>query len=223
VRPLIVDALSELDAEVRLYGPEGAPSADSMPVATERPKMTPGRAVMLLLMDQYRDIEEYRLSALEVQKLAYFMQEGGEPLRLGFVKAQFGPYAENLNHVLRVMDGHFIRGYGDRSRQPMMRVLPDAVDEAREVLNDSPETRDRLTRVASLLEDWDTPYGLELLSTVHWALTRAEPPVRDLDELTEYVSSWTPRKADLFKRSQIERAARHLEASGFVQLRVQLA
>lgn len=218
VRPLIVHALGELNVEVLLFAPEGAPSAESMPVATERPKMTLGRAVMLLLMDQYRDIDEYRLSALEAQKLAYFMQEGGEPLRLDFTKARFGPYAENLNHVLRVMDGHFIRGYGDRSRQPMMRLLPGVADEARHALKNNTETRERLARVASLLEDWDTPYGLELLSTVHWALTHVEPPVRDLDALVEYVSNWTPRKADLFKASQIERAARHLETFGFARL-----
>ncbi|MGH9566139.1 MAG: type II toxin-antitoxin system antitoxin DNA ADP-ribosyl glycohydrolase DarG, partial [Candidatus Angelobacter sp.] len=91
VRPLIVGALGEQDVDVLLFAPEGAPLADSMPVATERPKMTLGRAVMLLLMDQYRDIDEYRLTALEAQKLAYFMQEGGESLRLNFTKAQFGP------------------------------------------------------------------------------------------------------------------------------------
>lgn len=218
VRPLIVDALDGLDTEVFLFAPEGAPSAESMPVATDRPKMTLGRAVMLLLMNQYRDVEEYRLSALEVQKLAYFMQEGGEGLRLNFTKAQYGPYAENLNHVLRVMDGHFIRGYGDRSRQPMMRVLPGVADEARGLLDENPATLDRLSRVASLLEDWDTPYGLELLATVHWALTHSEPPVSELDDVVDYVSEWTPRKADLFKPAQIERAMRHLADFGFAEL-----
>lgn len=216
VRLMIESVLGQLDIDVVLFAPEGAPSADSMPVATARPSMTPGRAVMLLLMDQYRDLEEYRLSALEVQKLAYFMQECGERMRLNYVKATYGPYAENLNHVLRIMDGHFIRGYGDRSQQPMMRVLPGVADEAREALSGNDETRARLATVAELIEDWDTPYGLELLSTVHWALTRSEPQVQTLPALNEFVSSWTSRKADLFQPAQIERAARHLANHGLV-------
>lgn len=218
VRPLIAAALEPLDVDVVVFAPEGAPAADSMPVATQRPNMTPARAVMLLLMDQYRDLEEYRLSALEVQKLAYFMQECGERMRLSFEKAQFGPYAENLNHVLRIMDGHFIRGYGDRSQQPMMRVLPGVVEEAREALIGDAETRARLDQVAALIEDWDTPYGLELLSTVHWALTHTDPAVGTLAALNEFVSRWTRRKADLFQPAQIERAARHLADHNFVSL-----
>ncbi len=31
----------------------------------------------------------------------YFLQEAGEPLRLRFTKGLYGPYAENLRHVLR--------------------------------------------------------------------------------------------------------------------------
>lgn len=218
VKPLIVDALGELDVDVLLFGPDGAPEAESMPVATKRPSMTPGRAVMLLLMDQYKDEEEFRLSALEAQKLAYFMQEGGEPLKLTFAKAQYGPYAENLNHVLRVMDGHFIRGYGDRSRQPMMRVLPGAAKEAKDLLSRNPETLERLSRVGALIEDWDTPFGLELLATVHWALKQETGPSESFNALAEYVSQWTARKADLFKPSQVERAAQHLASFGFAQL-----
>lgn len=56
------------------------------------------------------------LSMLEVQKLAYFLQESGEPIRLRFVKHNYGPYANNLNHFLQHIDGHFIKGYGDRSK-----------------------------------------------------------------------------------------------------------
>jgi hypothetical protein len=32
-------------------------------------------------------------------------------LRLNYTKHLYGPYADNLNHVLQSMEGHFIRGY----------------------------------------------------------------------------------------------------------------
>ena len=39
------------------------------------------------------------VTLLEVHKLMYFMQEAGQPLRLRYAKAPYGPYAENLRHV----------------------------------------------------------------------------------------------------------------------------
>jgi hypothetical protein len=46
-----------------------------------------------------------------VHKLLYFMQEAGEPLKLRFQKGSYGPYAENLRHVLRAIEGHLVSGY----------------------------------------------------------------------------------------------------------------
>ena len=62
------------------------------------------------------------MTLLEVHKLLYFMQETGEPLRLRYVKASHGPYAENLRHVLRALDGHYLEGGGsggDRTDEPL--------------------------------------------------------------------------------------------------------
>ena len=53
------------------------------------------------------------VTLLEVHKLMYFMQEAGEPLRLRFKKAPYGPYAENLRHVLHAIEGHLVAGYAD--------------------------------------------------------------------------------------------------------------
>jgi hypothetical protein len=39
------------------------------------------------------------------------MQEAGEPLRLKYQKAHYGPYARR--HVLNALEGHFISGYAD--------------------------------------------------------------------------------------------------------------
>ena len=73
---------------------------------------------------------------LEVQKLSYFLQEAGEPLQLRFAKYHYGPYAENLNHVLQRLEGHFIRGYGDRSREARIHIFADADAQADAFLNE---------------------------------------------------------------------------------------
>lgn len=43
----------------------------------------------------------YRLTLLQIQKLAYFLQLAGEPLKLEFHENKYGPYTEALHHVLQ--------------------------------------------------------------------------------------------------------------------------
>jgi O-acetyl-ADP-ribose deacetylase (regulator of RNase III) len=74
VQPLITQAFSEVpDVDVQLFYPEGAPKSDEMKIATKRPNMTSGRAVILEVLSRYV-LPEYRLTLLEIQKLAYFLQ-----------------------------------------------------------------------------------------------------------------------------------------------------
>jgi hypothetical protein len=56
-------------------------------------------------------------SLLEIQKLMYFLQEAGQPVRLNYAKDRYGPYADNLNYVLQALEGHYLRGYGDRTQR----------------------------------------------------------------------------------------------------------
>jgi len=79
---------------------------------------------------QYLQLD-YRLTLLEIQKLAYFLQEAGEPLRLRYKAGIYGPYASNLNKVLEVLEGHMIRGYGDTQKPDVeIELLPGALEEA---------------------------------------------------------------------------------------------
>jgi O-acetyl-ADP-ribose deacetylase (regulator of RNase III) len=219
VRPLIAQAFSELpDVKVQLFYPEGAPKAVEMKIATKRPNMTMGRAVILEVLSRYV-LPEYRLTLLEIQKLAYFMQEAGEPLRLKFEKQQYGPYAENLHHVLQTIEGHFVRGYGDRSRDVSLELYPDAVKEAENFLASEADTQQRLARVASLIEGYETPYGLELLSTVHWVVMRdsvaqgRERPVN----VPSAVHSWNEHKRRTFAPQRIVKAWHRLKSEGWFQ------
>jgi len=217
VRKAIVAALEPLDVEVLLYPPEGAPPADEMTVRSKKPRMSLSRAALLMLMKHYRESDWFRLSGLEVQKLLYFMQESGELLRLEYQQAKYGPYAETVHHILQGMEGHYTRGYGDRSKEPQIWVLDGAYDAAAEFLRAHPQTSGRLRKTAELIDGWETPYGLELLATVHWALTKVNPPLRSRADVCSFVANWTPRKAKLFKPAQVNRAIDHLVSYGFAQ------
>jgi O-acetyl-ADP-ribose deacetylase (regulator of RNase III) len=228
VRPLIEDALGSLPVRAVVYAPVGAPAAHEMPVATKRPKMTFGRAALLALVGPYAraamieraDLTRPGASLLEIQKLMYLLQEAGQPLRLNYAKGRYGPYAENLNKVLEAMEGHFIRGYGDRSSTVMdlepIEVLPEAESEALDWLKNRPAVYRDVARVAKLTSGWESAYGMELLATVLYA-ARTDPEVmNDSSRATSYVHSWNARKQATFPDSHIRLAWEHLAAHSWL-------
>lgn len=144
VRPRIETAMQALpDVRVRIYEPKGAPAADKMQHSREVPRMTAGRAALVELMNRYvQGLLDPAISLLEVHKLMYFMQEAGEPLRLSYVKAPYGPYAENLRHVLQKIEGHMVAGYADGGDDPTkpLTVVPGAIEEAGAFLGEHVDT-----------------------------------------------------------------------------------
>jgi len=158
VRSMIEKAFAELpEVRVILFEPAGAPEVKAMPVRTQRTRMTVARALLIRLMRQYAELA-YRLTLLEIQKLAYFLQEAGEPLRLNYQAHVYGPYAHNLNKVLEILEGHLIRGYGDTQKPDVeIELLPGAVKKANAFLEMHKESLSRLAQVAELIEGFETP------------------------------------------------------------------
>lgn len=214
VRPRIIQALSGIPGlEVYLYEPVGAPSADRMVRGSTAPGMTIGRAVLIELMARYLSaVLDPAISLLEIHKLLYFMQESGEPLRLNYTKALYGPYATNLRHVLTAIEGHYLSGYGDAEDSPTktIEILPGATEQAARYLASAAETLARFDRVSNLIHGFETPYGLELLATVHWVSTRESATT--LDAVVAHTYAWNDRKR-AFTRDQIDVAHNALASS----------
>ena len=196
VRPRILRSFETLpDVQVQLFEPEGAPPPIEMVKVRTTPKMTPGRAVLLELMSRYLvAVLDPFITLLEIHKLMYFMQEAGENLRLDYEKAPYGPYAKNLRHVLSVVEGHFITGYGDAEDNPdrAIEVLLEAAGAASAFIESHPETQSRFERVAKLIHGFETPFGMELLATVHWVCTREGATTGD--EAITRTYAWNERK-----------------------------
>ncbi len=204
VRPLIDAALGALPGvEVIVYEPSEAPAAIPAHDRTAAPAMTQGRAALVGLMHRcLGGLLDTTISLLEVHKLMYFMQEAGEPLRLKIAKAAFGPYAENLRHVLHEIEGTYVAGYGDGGDAPdkALELVPGAVEEAHAFLDRHPETKERFERVAALVAGFESPFGLELLATVHWVAQREA--ARTAADIIAKTYAWNDRK-QRFSKGQI--------------------
>ena len=221
VRKAIEEALGDLeDVKILLYEPAGAPLAKDMSNRTKRPNMTIGRAAILGLMSRYHETGfDYRLSLLEIQKLAYFMQEAGQPLKLNYAKNYYGPYADNLRQVLSHIEGHFTTGYGDGKNAPSTPVsfVPEAAQEAENFLANHPETLERFNRVTELIQGFETPYGMELLSTVHWVCTHQNEAAKNAPDIAvREVQAWSQRKKRMMPPKHITVAWNRLKGHGWI-------
>ena len=205
------------DLDVVVFEPGDAPEPQRMARNLEAPRMTPGRAALIGLMDQYlRGLLDPFVTLLEVHKLMYFMQVTGQPLKLRFAKALYGPYAENLRHVLNEIEGHFISGYADGGDKPdkLLELVPGAIEDAAKVLRRSPRVRERFEKVTDLVDGFESAFGLELLSTVHWVLEHDAPASRD--DLIALTYAWNERKKK-FSHRQIGLAADVLTEKGWTE------
>ncbi|MGE0643661.1 MAG: macro domain-containing protein [Nitrospira sp.] len=219
VRPRIERALSALpDVRVLLFVPTGAPSSMEEKVVGKVPHMTSGRAALVSLMQRYlRGLMDPFISLLEVHKLMYFMQVAGEPLNLRYVKAPYGPYAENLRHLLLAVEGHYTAGYTDGIDDPekQLELVPGAVVEADQFLAGHQNTQHRFDRVADLVKGFETPFGLELLSTVHWV--SSQEGAKTLETATASTFEWNERKRR-FSPQQIALAWQVLQDKGWLSV-----
>ena len=205
VKKRIQSAFGELhNIKVIVFEPGGAPAADQMQRSSVIPKMTPGRASLIGLIDQYlRGLMDPVITLLEIQKLMYFMQESGEPLRLRYIKGPYGPYAENLKHVLDLVEGYFLSGYADGGEAPnkVIKMIPGAIEDSNKFLVNQPQTLTHLQRVADLVDGFETPFGMELLATVHWVV--AKESAKSVEEAISIIYQWSERKKQ-FSARQIE-------------------
>ena len=218
VRAKIEKVFEDLtNVQVLLFEPKGAPPAEKMVYYKKTPALTVGRAALLVLMRRYlAAVMDPFVTLLEIHKLMYFMQEAGEELKLQHAKGPYGPYASNLRHVLSLMEGHFITGYGDAEDNPerQINLLPEVLPQAERFLEKHPTTRKHFQRVVDLISGFETPFGMELLSTVHWVANREDAIT--VDQAISKTYGWSTRKR-MFQEKHIRLAWDILERKGWLQ------
>ena len=218
VRVRLETALKEFeDVKIIIFEPGGGTPDERSNRSSDVPEMTSGRAALVGLMDCYlRGLLDPFVTLLEAHKLMYFMQIVGEPLSLRFTKGHYGPYADNLRHVLHAIEGHLVSGYVDGGDVPgkELKLVPGGIEEARTFLEQHADTRARFARVTDLVEGFESPFGLELFSTVHWVAREQNP--QTLDDLVTHTYAWNERKRQ-FSRRQIKLAFEVLSEKGWFE------
>lgn len=181
VKPEIERALGDLpNIEITVFEPTKQYQNVAKREGVE--KLTPARALIAELVRRYW-VLGMECSLLEIQKLAWFLERSIErlapdanPLNLRFEANKFGPFAPNLNHLLNSLDGSYLRSdkriadsdpfdviwFDDQRKQFVQAYLQ----------SEAKTYAPALEETAALIDGFESPFGMELLATVDWLLTK---------------------------------------------------
>jgi O-acetyl-ADP-ribose deacetylase (regulator of RNase III)/uncharacterized protein YwgA len=165
-------------------------------------EMTFERAV---LIKAFGDLSGYfggNLTRIVMQKIVYFLQAMGVDYKITFAKNEFGPYSDELRRAFVAMETlNMIHGFSSDSRNTT--VLPEAYKMADDFLQG--EDRDRAAEVISrsslLIEGYESPYGMELLASVHFLADQEN--ISDVCEIQHALSGWSAQKGEKFTSEMV--------------------
>ena len=213
VKKIILKYMDEFKngMEITIIEPSGQFEVKPQTIKTNS-HLTPARAMLLYVMDKYR-VMGYEINLLVVQKIAYFLQRLGEPLKLRFEKGFYGPFAYNLTPVLKALRNNYIfcKSLDDTKPATTLKLNPSKIREVEDYFekNLTDEQKERVKKVLSLIRDFETPFGLELLGTIDYIFLQKKY-IPDSNETISEIKNWTDRKKKLFKAYHIDVAKERL-------------
>lgn len=176
--------------------------------------LTVARATMMVVFAELEKFFGGHLTRLTAQKLAYFLQVMGQDFGLRFEKEQFGPYSEQLHNAFKAMEAkRYIAGYSDEDRKVVVTHATFAA--SNELLKvEGVDTSHLVTKLSLLVDGYESPYGMELLSSVHF-LSVAEQ-ITTQPEMSEALEVWNDHKRASFSRPAVTAALDRLKDDGYL-------
>ena len=213
VKSMIEESLSDLPVDIQVYTPnEEIKQLLQQQSEKKEVKLTNARAMLLYLMFHYEANGE-QSSLFVANKMAYFLQRSGEPLRLKFEAHHYGPYAVQVNHVLFALNGQYLKGLEQNESKPFepIHLNYDLLDEVKRYIDKelSFEQHNRLKNVIKLLRGFESTFSVELLSTIDFIMHTEN--VHEVDQVEKSITNWSDRKKNSFQRNHIEIALTHLK------------
>jgi O-acetyl-ADP-ribose deacetylase (regulator of RNase III) len=213
VKQLIEQYLADSSAEIIVYEPN--PQIKQQLQESNSPKevkLTPARAMLMYALFQY-ELRGETPSLFVANKLAYFLQRLGEPLRLNFQKHFYGPYTPQIKNVLYYLNGAYLSGLEQQNAKPFeaLRLNYDRFQEVEQYLHQklNPEQRTHLDNLLLLISGFESTYALEILATVDYIMQQT--PNLSKEEIVQQAQEWSSRKKKLLKPAFVEIALKQLQ------------
>lgn len=180
----------------------------------EKATLTSFRAVFLKSIQIYNDAL-YELSSIEIQKLVYFINLLMKNGKLKYTKAPYGPFCANLHNAIDNLSGYYITGLKDGTEVNHIKLCDGILAEVDDFIANSTENLSQyIEKIKQIISGFETPFGMELLGTVHWVV--AQEGAKDIDEVITKVHNWNNRKKQLMLPQDITVAYKHLQKCGLI-------
>ncbi len=212
VKPMIIKYLGQLPLKILVFEPNAAIKGILQKQEAKKDvKLTAARAQLMYALFAYESFGEYS-SLFAANKLAYFLQRMGQPLKLQFQRNHYGPYAIGVEKVLYAMNGVYLKGLEQQEAKPFdaLNLNYEKWYEVKEYVEKqlNPKEAERLNNLMHLINGFTSELSLEILSTTAYILD-AKPDL-SFKQLMESISEWSIRKHKLFKEEYVRTAYNHL-------------
>ncbi len=205
--------MSEL--KVFLYEPDAEVNKILQKQETEKiVKLTPVKAMLLYAL-YYIEARGEEASLFAANKLSYFLQRFGEKqLKLNFIRHYYGPYSNQVDHLMYALNGKYIKGLEQRSAKAFDPIYlnyehyKEVEQYVETVLN--MEEKTHLKQLTEFIDGYQSPLALEALSSVDMLLNE-NPNTKKAEDLYQAMQNWTDRKKNIFTLNHIAIALEHIK------------
>ncbi len=226
VRQEIELALGNLEGvDVLVYAP--TQEYQNAPKRSGVDELTPARAMVAELVRQY-SVLGLDCTNLEVQKLGWFLtrvirkRNLPDPLDLKYTANKFGPYADNLRHLLNGLDGSYLhceKRLSDAGPLDLIWFEDTKRPVVQEYLNSKECVlfHKAIDETAIVIDGFESPLGMELLATIDWIVSEMGCDL-ELSSVKDGLQRWpggqsaARRKQKLFDDRLLETAINRLKA-----------
>jgi O-acetyl-ADP-ribose deacetylase (regulator of RNase III)/uncharacterized protein YwgA len=224
VRKLIEKYLGALPIEIEVFEPGPVGVKIGKPVrkkVIQRVHMTDSLALIgeLIMLARKKMPIGQPLGRLLVQKLAFFAQSAGAPLRLKFDKQKFGPYDHNVNHLIERLEGLYIRDVSTSYEKSDLQILDEEawqrdVSPRRGLLERSRRSLERAVQILAGASLRDA----ELLATVlyAWDALVCSGELGAAEEVIDFIHHWSQEKKEKYTKADVVRALESLDSDGWL-------
>jgi hypothetical protein len=146
-----------------------------------------------------------------------------DPLKLNYIANKYGPYADNLRHLLDGLDGSYLhceKRLSDAGPKDIVRFDDSRKEQVVSYLADPSMSRFAylLEQTSELIDGFESPLGMELLATVDWLLSGTSSEM-SINTVRSMLAAWpgegsaATRKLKLFDERLIGLAVDRLKNS----------
>lgn len=215
VKDLLIQKLSKIqNINFYIYGPKETallPEHESIPISD----MTKKRAILVKAISEFEPYFGGFLTRISLQKVVYFFQAMGISFEVSFTRNTHGPYSEELHNIFKKMEEkHFISNY--IADEPHIQASTGALAMANEFLDKfcSEQDTEVINRLSLLIQGYESPYGMELLSSIHYLV--AQEAVSSIDKIILAINNWNDHKSSQFEDEAIILAYERLKEDKFI-------